>query len=197
MSAASRPSLRERTWQAVRAEIAASALPLFLESGFDAVTVEQIAAAAGISRRSFFRYFDTKEDVLIGDAIAQGEVLRHALQARPLEESAWDALRAAFYALRAPETSREAEMALTRMCNDTPSLHARHVEKQLRWQELLAPELAKRIDHVPEGARHLHARAIIATALVCLDLAFQAWLDAGGAGDVRDFYDQTVAAVRT
>lgn len=181
----------------MRAEIAAAALPLFVDNGFDAVTIEQIASAAGISRRSFFRYFDTKEDVLLGDATAQGEVIKGALAARPAEESAWDALRAAFYSLRGPDYSPQTELALARMCHDTPSLHARHVEKQLRWQDLLAPEVAKRLGDVPDAVRDLHARAVIATSLACLDLAFHAWRESGGTADVEDLYGQAIAAVRS
>src|ERR1700678_3423705 len=61
------PSLRQRNKARARSEIAAAALRLFSDKGFSGVTVDQIVAAAGVSRRTFFRYFETKEDALLAD----------------------------------------------------------------------------------------------------------------------------------
>ena len=77
-------SLWERSRQAAYAEITAVAMRLFLEQGFEQTTIDQIAATAGISRRSFFRYFGTKEDVVLGDLARDGERVREALAAVPL-----------------------------------------------------------------------------------------------------------------
>src|SRR6201996_4317615 len=61
------PDWRQRKKNATRDRIRASALRLFREQGYDATTVEQIAAAAGVSHMTFFRYFPTKEDVALAD----------------------------------------------------------------------------------------------------------------------------------
>src|ERR1700683_3395414 len=90
------PTLRNRATRAVRAEIAAVAIRLFLEQGFEKTTVDQIAVEAGLSRTSFFRYFATKEDVLLGHLEDLGQKVRDALAARPAEEAAWQALRRSF-----------------------------------------------------------------------------------------------------
>src|SRR5580704_9262497 len=58
--------LRERMRRTVLSEIAEVALKLFIEHGYETVTIDDIAAAAGLSRRSVFRYFSTKEDIVVG-----------------------------------------------------------------------------------------------------------------------------------
>jgi Bacterial regulatory proteins, tetR family len=63
------------------------ALALFDENGFEETTVEDIATAVGISSRSFFRYFPVKEDVVLGDAMPIGDVVRDALATRPVRAS--------------------------------------------------------------------------------------------------------------
>src|ERR1700712_4035059 len=88
--------LRSRTRENVRAQIAAVAFNVFAERGFDAVTATEVAAAAGISRASFFRYFDSKEDAVFVAQEAIGAEIAAALSERPPGEDAWTALRRAF-----------------------------------------------------------------------------------------------------
>lgn len=190
------PDLRSRTRRAVRAEITATAMRLFVERGFEATTVDQIAVAAGISRRSFFHYFATKEDVVLGDLVELGERVRAALESRPATEPAWDALRAAFTMLRTPDSSPETELAVAEMYHLTPSLRARHLEKHLRWQELLAPDVERRLGATAGTIPDVRARAIIAAALACLDTAVDAWRESGGTADPEQLFDDAVAAVR-
>lgn len=191
------PTLRERTQRAVRAEITDAAMRLFTERGFEATTVDQIAEAAGISRRSFFRYFETKEDVVLGDLTSLGEALKVALEARPPEEPAWPALRAAFLALRGPNHSPAAELAAARVWHAAPSLRARHLEKHLRWQELLTPDISRRLGLPASPSPDPRARAVVAAALACLDTAVDAWRESDGSANLEELYDQTVAAVRS
>src|SRR5579862_1691044 len=92
---APRGGVREVARRAVQAEIAGKAMELFLEQGFDRTTIDQVAAAVGMSGRSVFRYFATKEDMVLGDMLEIGRDLAAALEARPAEEPAWEALRRA------------------------------------------------------------------------------------------------------
>ncbi|UOE21954.1 TetR family transcriptional regulator [Thermobifida halotolerans] len=176
-------------------------MALFLERGFEATTVDQIAEAAGISRRSFFRYFATKEDVVLGDLIDRGHRVHSALTARPAEEEPWTAVRAAFLALR--DEARDSvgtELRIARMLFQTPSLRARHLEKHLAWQEMLTPELARRLRTLEglEETDAIHrAAAIIATALACLDVATETWVRRNGTVPLEDLWDEAVAAVRS
>lgn len=173
MSAAPQPSLREKTRAAVRAQIASAALDLFAEHGFDQVTVEQIAAAAGISTRSFNRYFPTKEDAALGDTEPWGILVRDTLQSRPADESVWDSLRLAFSALLAlSDMSGERQKRGMRVLNSTPSLRARNLEKHLNWASMLTPILARRLGGTDADLR---AYAVVQSGIACFEAALNAW----------------------
>lgn len=180
----------------MRAEVAVVALDLFAERGFDSTTVDDIARAAGMSRTSFFRYFPTKEDVVLGHLDELGQVIARTLAKRPEGEDPWDTLRAGCHA--AYETGKSApERALGRMLESTPSLKARHQEKQARWQDLFIPEIASRLG-VSADPHDPRPRALVAAALGCLDAAFQAWTATGGPVGMSGFIDRAfdVVAVR-
>lgn len=139
-------SLRAIKAEAVTASIAAHALALFDEKGFDAVTVDDIAAASGISRRSFFRYFPTKEDVVVAGHAAFGERIIEAVKARPRDEDVWVSLRRGYDVL-ADNVDRDPEGAARtmRVVNSTASLRAHTLEKHIAWAVGLAPEIARRL----------------------------------------------------
>ncbi|GAA1431701.1 TetR family transcriptional regulator [Microlunatus lacustris] len=190
------PRLWDRSRQAAREEIERTALRLFTEQGFDATTIDQIVAEVGISRRSFFRYFGTKEDIVLGDLVAVGRTLRDALAARPAEEDPWSALRAAFLAMAAHGPSPERRLTVMRLMLTSSSLRARHLEKHLQWQGLLVPLLEQRLGVDAGAAPDPRARALVSAALGCLDTALEVWTLRDGEADPVELYDQAVAAVR-
>ena len=190
------PGLWERNRQAAYAEIEATAIRLFLEQGFEATTVDQIVAEAGISRRSFFRYFGTKEDILLGRLAGQGPQLQAALEARPPEEGPWEALRAALWTLQPIGSTPQEQIAIGRMLHDTPSLRARSAEKHLGWQRLLAPEIRRRLGADPDDGSDPRADAIVASALACLDVVGEIWARSNGTLDLGELADAAIAAVR-
>ncbi|MEU4419875.1 TetR family transcriptional regulator [Actinoplanes sp. NPDC024001] len=190
-------SLWSRTRNAVYGEITRTAMELFLERGFEATTIDDIAAAAGISRRSFFRYFGTKEDVVLGDLAARGELIRDALQARPESEDAWTALVSAMHAVKAGLAETDAEMLkIFKMVHETPSLRARSIEKHLQWQAALTPEVRRRLGADPADPADVRAEALVATVLTCLDVASEAWARCDGAVPLEGLFDGAVAAIR-
>src|SRR5207247_3413148 len=78
--------VRERTRRAVRSELAQLAADLFVEKGYDETTIDDLAAAAGMSKRTFFRYFASKEELVVGKYEILGEQLAEDLAARPAGE---------------------------------------------------------------------------------------------------------------
>lgn len=187
----------ERTRKRVRDEVVDVAMELFAAQGFEDTTVEQVVTAAGISKRSFFRYFGTKEDIVFGDLAEQGPMILEALRARPDDEPIWDALGHALRALGA-HVDPGRGIAIARLVLTSPGLRAAHLEKHLRWQEHLAPEVERRLGDSddPPGLR---GEAIVATALACLDAATASWLQHGGRGGIDELArlsDRALAAVR-
>ncbi|MBE8519314.1 TetR family transcriptional regulator [Amycolatopsis sp. H6(2020)] len=182
--------------ETARAEVVTVALKLFAEQGFDGTTVDQIATEAGLSRASLFRYFGTKEDIVLGQLAETGRTIAEALAARPEEERPWEALRRAFDVLVEDNAeTREQTLAYLRMLYDTPSLRARHHEKQLSWQNLLVPEIARRLGAEPALSEDPGPSALAASALACMDTATVAWLACDGTVPSAALLDRAMDAV--
>ncbi|WP_323747359.1 TetR family transcriptional regulator [Catenulispora rubra] len=194
MNASARTSTRDIARAAVRAELSQVAFGLFLRDGFDNVTVNDLAAAAGVSRSTFLRYFDTKEDAVLGAVDAQGERLADALRARPAEEDDWTALRAALDTVVEPYGyDPAAALASTRLILDTPALCARQFEKQHSWRVGLAQALAERASS--SGLGPVAASVKAAAALDCLNIALDHWTASDGELDLVGLLDEGFAAL--
>lgn len=140
-------TLRERTRRAVQSELLDAGQRLFAERGYEAVTVDEIASAVGMSKRSFFRYFGSKEALMLGKYDRQGEAFAAALAARPTNEPSWIALRRMFDGVVAyisdPELARRAA-ELDRVINSSETLRAGYLERMDRGQRLIVEELGRR-----------------------------------------------------
>ncbi|GAA4415725.1 TetR family transcriptional regulator [Georgenia halophila] len=195
-SSAKNPPLWERARAGVRSEVVETAMRLFAEQGFEATTIGQIVEEAGVSRRSFFRYFGTKEDILLGDLMERGAKIAEALRERPADENPWTALEESFRtSMGDAPVPTEHDLLVSRLVVETPSLRAAHAAKHQRWQRDLAPVLVERLRQEPNA--ELAANAIVAAALACLETATQAWVASGGREDLERLYRQTVAVIRT
>jgi AcrR family transcriptional regulator len=178
-----RPGLRERRKRLTAAELEAAALRLFGERGFDSVTVDDIAAEADVSRRTFFRYFASKEDVLLADHFVQLARLREAIAARPADEPVLTALRNALLSMSIDfEDRREMVILRGRIMRETPSLQARSLVHQKTWEEAMQEMVAERLGVDP--AVDLRPGVVSATTLAAMRVAFQTWLSSGANGDL-------------
>ncbi|MER5540598.1 TetR/AcrR family transcriptional regulator [Streptomyces mirabilis] len=185
--------LREQTRSVVRSLLARTALELFAAKGYDDTTLEEIAAAAGVSKRTLFNYFRNKEDLALNGISEQGDLIAARLAERPADEDPWTSLRAAFQVLEEIDITAERRLEMITLLFGNESLRAGHAEKQARWQDLLAPLIEPRLpdsDH-----RALQARAIAATAITCLQIAHEEWTRLDGRIDLFDLYDTAVQAI--
>lgn len=191
--------MRERTRRIVQGELTVVAQDLFLAHGYEETTVDQIAAAAGMSKRTFFRHFASKEDLVIGKYELFGERMADALRARPAAEPLWVSLRAVFdvalvYFVDGPERRRnEAMEAIVR---STPALYAGYLEKLSRTQSLVAEVAAARLTAQGEPAdAALRAAAVVGAAFACMNAAQTAWLEAGGNIPIGELLDEAMATM--
>lgn len=188
---------RARARKAVRAEVAAVVAELMLEQGYDTTTIEDICAAARISRSTFFRYFPSKEDALFGGVADAGEQLLTALVARPSSETPWLAMRRALDPLIAQhDVGDERFRDLIRLIVNTPALAARHREKNARWHQLLRPEVSRRLGTDPSDVSDPSANALIAAALGCVEAALAAWTASAKPQSLAETLDRAMAAIR-
>jgi AcrR family transcriptional regulator len=195
-------SLRESKKQQTREGLAAAAVDLIIERGFEATTVEDIAASVQVSPRTFFRYYPTKEDVVV-DLLRTGVTdLVHRLAARPADEPLPTALRTAALGwadLDADQASRL--LKLTRMLRSSPCLQPRFDRQRQVGLKELEREVAARLCPAGPGSRAELSGASAPTALstdcrpqlivtlvsAVLSDAVTRWSDAGGAQPLAQF----------
>ncbi|MGP3769658.1 TetR family transcriptional regulator [Streptomyces sp. SDT5-1] len=186
--------MAERKRRLVRDELTEAAVKLLATQGFDETTVEQIAASVGMSRRTFSRYFDSKEDVIVHMLAGAGTQLCAALRARPVDESPAVALRHAVSVFTALMTGNPVKTQhVTGLMLGTPALLARFLERQSHWQDEMTTILAERSDLDPQA--DLRPRLASGVALTAFNVALRRWVDLGGTADMSALVDEAFAAV--
>jgi AcrR family transcriptional regulator len=195
-----RTGLRERTRRVIQKEITEAAERLFVERGYEATTIEHIAEAVGMSRRTLYRYFSTREDVVLGKFDVVADEVLDALRARPVGEPVWASLRHSFDGLIAHlDDAGNTELAepMQRILFGTPDLLARYLEKLERVQG--AAELVVRERAATAGAPWADddptPRAVVAAAVGCVLAAQHAWLAGGAKETFAVMVDRAMAAV--
>ncbi|HTS98094.1 MAG TPA: TetR family transcriptional regulator [Streptosporangiaceae bacterium] len=176
------PDWRQRKKAATRDRIRASALRLFREQGYDATTVEQIAAAAGVSHMTFFRYFPAKEDVAMSDSY--DPMLAALLEQTPAAWPLAERIRAALLQglQQVYDTDRDALLAQNKLIVSTPALRERLWADQIAAQRLILQALGPRPD--------FRTRVIVAACLAAASTAVLAWVENNGTPELPDLINQ-------
>ncbi|MFD4947181.1 TetR family transcriptional regulator [Streptomyces sp. NPDC058239] len=180
--------LRERKKEATRQAVHEATLRLTVEHGFDHVTVEAVADAAGISRRTFSNYFTGKEDALLHGEEQQIRDLVRTVRDRPAEETAWAALRAAMTQFAERVAPPEREWALrTRLAMQHPSLLARQLANHAALERDLAEAVASRQGPSKNPIRPL---VLAAAFLSSLRIAMRMWIEEDLAREPAEVIDE-------
>jgi len=157
-----------------RAEIARAAIRSFLRNGFDATTVDDIAAAAGISRRTYFRYFGSKDESLLSGMQELGILVADAFRRMPSSAPPLVALRDAFLEVENPLGEfPDRQRALGKMLRTNPRVHGALMLVQLEWVEDLTEVLASRHG----GEERTSDRLLAHMAMDAWNLAVDRWLE--------------------
>lgn len=184
------PDLRARTRDVLRAELADAILRVFLERGY-AVTVEEAANAVGISRATFFRYFASKEDVVVAAVERREPDYAAALSGvNPRGRTLWELARLAVApvvadAVADPQLRRER----LRLIGSQPALRARFTERRQRLVAALKGALAQ-----VSGAPDHQALVVASAAMAALDVAWHEWAKADEV-DLADAVDAAFGAL--
>lgn len=178
------PGLRERKKARTRASLREHALRLFREQGYAGTTVEQIAAAAEVSPSTFFRYFPTKEDVVLQDDMDVR--MLEALDRQPPELSPVAAIRAAFKEALAAFGPQDMETfrVSTELTLTVPEVRARAMDEFARTIDVMAEAIARRAGR---SVGDTNVRVLAGAVLGVIMSMTMPWSDvASERGDIRD-----------
>lgn len=170
------PGLRERKKQATRHRIKGEALRLALEGGLEHLTVEAIAEAADVSPRTFFNYFDCKEDALISDGGGAVAELHGLVLAQPDDLSPLAAVRSALESselFTSAHLDRDRALDRQRLVRANPSLLPRQLAQYAAVERTFIEALAERIGVDPDD--DLRPALVSAVAVTVIRVAMQRW----------------------
>jgi AcrR family transcriptional regulator len=181
-------SLRDRKKERTRHELMAAAIRLFAERGFEQTTVDDIAAAADVSPRTFFRYFPSKVDALFADLEERQARMQRALDERPEDEPILEAVRRVVLEF-AGEFFADPDLFATRvrLMLENPALFAHGLERMARLEEQIAAAVAREL-RAPET--DIRPRLVGAVAIAAVRATSATWAARDGRGDPRKLVDQ-------
>jgi AcrR family transcriptional regulator len=163
--------LRERKKQATREALRLAALRLAVEKGWDQVRVEDIAAEAGVSTRTFNNYFASKDEAFLATAYDRGARMQAALAARPAEEPLWQAvINAVVHGFATEAVDRRQ----ARRIRPTSTLAAEQLKATIVIEQGLADGIARRIGADLE--HDLYPRLVAAAAISATRVTIEHWL---------------------
>lgn len=168
---------REYKKRETRRAIRAAALQLALDDGVENLTVEAIAQVAGISPRTFFNYFDSKEDALVTQAAEGAAQVQRLLAQRPAEEPHLQALRKAILTsdyFGADSNDRAGFLARQRLTHKHSTLLAHHLGKIAEVERIFAAALGERMDVDPR--RDMTPELVASIGVSVILVAFRRWV---------------------
>ncbi len=182
--------LTERNKQRTRREMAEAAGRLFLERGYHATTVQDIADAADVSARTFFRYFPCKEDVITAIASASMDDAIDLLGGRSAKEPLGSVLTAMLtVALASVSENPDPVRAFQHMLRDTPALRGRWLEEQRKSRDRLAEALRPWFS---DDSHPLAPHLVAGAAMLAVDEVITLWVDDRSVPDPLSLLDEAL-----
>ena len=193
-------TLRERKKAQTREALAEAALKLFADKGFEHVTVDEIADTAQVSRRTYFRYFPTKEAVVFPDRERRLLQFQQMLADRPVGEAPLESVRRALMALAADYEANSARVLLQqRIVEGSATVLAYDAELDRQWEHSIAVALGDR-GRARVGARR-RARLQAGALMGAIRAILNEWYAGAGRGDLkalgREAFDLLVHGMMT
>ncbi len=189
------PTRRERKKLETRQALEHAALRLFAEQGYEQTTVEEIAEAADVAVRTFFRYFSSKLDVLFGDVVTDrvGR-LRSELAGRPADEPAIDSVIAVMEQLD-PVAVDEQEQILARLdlMRHQPSLRTRYLELINSMRMVVVEFVGERTGTDPRSQMYPHL--VAGACAASWDTSLTLWAESGGTQSLQDLRREAFRAL--
>jgi AcrR family transcriptional regulator len=188
--------LRARKKAETRLALASAALRLADELGLDRVTVEDIAGAAGVSPRTFFNYFASKEDAIVGWSEEGTAVVVQELAARPASETPVEALRAAIHASADHlQTDPDDWVIRHRLTATNPSLNVRYAACIATVEHELVVEIARRTRL--DSELDTYPAAVVSAAMASARVAISVWLARERRGSLPALFDEVFDQLAT
>ncbi|MBB5575107.1 MULTISPECIES: TetR family transcriptional regulator [Rhizobium] len=176
---------RERKRRQTRERIEAAALSLFLARGFDGTTIEDITEAADVSKRSFFDYFPSKEEVVFAWQDSFSDELADAVAAQPKDASVVEVIEGALRSALLAASSDPQRLAIAVLIRDTPALCARDQLKYAKLEEKLTDALFARSGGDEE--EHFQLRLLSAIVVSTLRIGGKRWNEGPQEMSLQDF----------
>ena len=175
------------------AAIEAAAFGLFTERGFDETTTDDIAEAAGIGRRTLFRYFPSKFDIPWGQFDDSLDFFRDTLHGIPEDEAVWSAVQRSVVLFNTfDDAAIDQHRARMRLILETPSLQAHSVLMYEKWRSVIAEYVAGRGGMQPTDLRPRTAGHI---SLALAISAYEQWLNTPHT-NLQDLLDDAMSSLR-
>jgi AcrR family transcriptional regulator len=183
---------RERKRQQTQERIAETGIRMFVEMGFESATLDAIAEAAGIARRTFFHYFDSKEALLFAYQDRADQGVRTALARMPDDMPLFNAMRAALMAMVSEFGTDEAR-TLNRLLSSTEALRARKQSNYERQERFLLTAFREKWR---EPNKRLRLNLIAMVGIGALRIAVDAWSADDGTQPLHNYLEANFAELQ-
>jgi AcrR family transcriptional regulator len=186
--------IRELKMARTRRLISDKAFELFTDNGYHRTTIEQIAAAAEVGPRTLYRYFPTKETLVVEFVQMSLFDALEDLRAQPPAPLpvALNAVIGKVLDVMATDPARV--LAVYEICGPNASVRAQLADVLWLWRDELAAEVATRLDDGP--SRRVTARLTAAFVIDVVESVVRSWVDSGGTDDMRALAEETMSLVR-